>query len=273
MLRWALIGALFFTQTAFASPAKTLLGNSLTVSARSAVIVDAKSGKVLYEKNPGLKLPPASTAKLMTVLVVLEKKSPREEVLIENSDTEVATSKAGLTAGVKYNVGDLIMATLIASSNDAATALARHVAGTEDTFARLMNEKAAKLGMHDTHFVNATGLPDKQKNQYSTAGDLTKLLRYAYRDKRIDRVLELMTIVIRGSDGKDIILKNHNKMLWKEPKFVKGKTGWTFASRHTFVGTNFGIDKKIAFALLGSKEPWTDIRRLASFGLLLTNKR
>lgn len=273
MFYWLLIAALLSSHTAFAAPSHSRSKPDLSVSARSAVIVDAKNGKILYEKNPGMKLPPASTTKVMTVLVVLDKASPREEVTITAEDAAVETSKAGLTVGAKYNVGDLILASLIASSNDAAVALARHVAGNEEAFAALMNEKAKKLGMHDTCFVNATGLPDKKKKQYSTAGDLTKLLRQATRDKRIDRAMEHMTAVIRGSDGVDIVLKNHNKMLWKAPKFVKGKTGWTFAARHTFVGTNFGRDKKITFAMLGSTQPWVDIQRLANFGLLLTNKR
>ena len=80
-------------------------------------------------------------------------------------------------------------------------------------------------------------------------------------------------VSFRGSDNKIIFIRSHNKMLWRTPKFVKGKTGWTYASRHTFVGTDYARDKKITFAMLHSKKPWADIERLATFGLLLEKKQ
>ena len=242
------------------------------LSARSAIVIDVNNGGVLYSKNPALKLPPASTTKVMTAILALEKLPPDQEVLISQSAVRVAPSKAGLTLNAKYPVAHLIVATLVSSSNDAAVALAEAVAGDEDSFVKLMNEKARALGMENTHFVNATGLTDKRRSQYTTVHDLARLIRYATKDKRIDQVLGVTTAYIKGSDGKLIFIKNHNKMLWRAPKFVKGKTGWTFASRHTFVGTDYPSDKKIAFALLSSKKPWIDIERLAAFGLLLKNR-
>ena len=242
------------------------------LSARSAIVVDLGNGGILYSKNPHLKLPPASTAKVMTAILVLERLPLNKAVRVGLRPTQVAPSKAGLTAKAAYKVGDLLVATLVSSSNDAAVSLAEAVAGSEGAFVKLMNDKAKSLGMNDTRFVNATGLTDKRQPQYSTVYDLTKLMRYAAKDKRIDQILGIRTTTIRGSDGKAIFIRSHNKMLWRTPRFVKGKTGWTFASRHTFVGTDYAANKKIVFAFLSSKEPWMDIKRLATFGLLVKNR-
>ena len=245
-----------------------------SLSAKSAIIVDSRNGGILYSKNPHLRLPPASTTKVMTALIALEKLPLKKKVPASRQAVNAAPSKAGLTLGAEYTVAALIVATLVSSSNDAAVALAEAVAGSEEGFVKLMNAKARRLGMLDTQFVNATGLPekDRQKKQFSTAYDLTRLMRAAAKDKRIDYVMGITFATIRGTDGRAIVLRSHNKMLWRTPKFVKGKTGWTFASRHTFVGTDYAPHKQIIFAILSSKKPWVDIERLASFGLLLKNR-
>ncbi len=242
------------------------------LSAKSAIVVDLSNNDILFSKNPHLKLPPASTTKLMTVLIALQKLPVNQEVAISRKAVNAAPSKADLTLDAKYKVKELIVAALVASSNDAAIALAEAVSGSEDAFVELMNAKAKALGMDDTQFINATGLPEKGRKQYSTVLDLTKLMRYAAKDRRIDFLMGVTRAYICGSDGKTILLKNHNKMLWRTPKFVKGKTGWTYESRHTFVGTNYAPHKIIAFAMLSSKEPWVDIERLATFGLLQKNR-
>jgi len=245
------------------------------VSAKSAVIMDPSNGGVLYSKNPHLKLPPASTTKVMTVLIALEKLPLNKPVYVSSRAWGVAPSKAGLTRGAYYRAGDLMVTAIVASSNDAAVALAEAVAGTETEFVKLMNARAKKLGMKNTQFLNATGLPvtRSKRKQYTTAYDLSKLMRHTAGDKRIDAMMGITYARLRGNDGKWITIKSHNKMLWRTPKFVKGKTGWTFASRYTFVGTNYATDKKIVFAMLSSKKPWVDIERLATFGLFLKKGR
>ncbi|HTL70415.1 MAG TPA: serine hydrolase [Candidatus Eisenbacteria bacterium] len=237
------------------------------LTARSAIVVDAANGGVLFSKNPFLRLPPASTAKVMTVLLAVERLTPYRTVRISRNAAAASPSKAGLTVGAEYKAWDLIVAALVASSNDAAVALAEAVSGSEPEFAKLMNRRAEELGMRNTRFVNATGLTDKRRTQYSTAYDLTLLMRRAARDRRLDEAMGLLAWSFSGSDGRVIEVKSHNKMLWRTPKFVKGKTGWTFASRHTFVGTDYSPYKKIHFAMLSSTEPWDDIEELANFGL------
>ncbi len=243
------------------------------LSAKSAIVVNPDNGRILYSKNPHMRLPPASTAKVMTAVLALENLPLNKKIIISSRATRVAPSKVNLTEKARYKVSDLLVAMLVASSNDAAVSLAEAVAGSEGAFVDLMNAKAKSLGMNDTYFVNATGLTEKRHRQYSTVTDLTRLMRHAVKDKSIDRILGIQTATIRGSDGKPIFIKSHNKMLWRAPRFVKGKTGWTFASRHTFVGTDYAADKQIVFALLSSKEPWLDIKRLAAFGLLMKHRR
>ncbi len=248
---------------------------STGLTARSAVVLKASNGGILYSKNPHLRLPPASTAKVMTVLVALERLPENRLVRVGRHAVNVEPSKASLGLGVGYTVRDLAVACLVASSNDAAVALAEAVAGTEDKFAELMNRKAHTLGMKNTRFVNATGLPDRarKRSHYTTAYDLSLLMRRAMRDRRIDGAMGLTRASITGSDGRTLFLRAHNKMLWRTPNFVKGKTGWTFASRHTFVGTDYATRKRITFAMLSSTDPWDDIRRLATIGHSLEAKK
>lgn len=250
--------------------AGALRGPALT--AVSAVVINSSNGGVLYSKNANLRLPPASTTKVMTALIALERLPFQQEILIDQHAANVSPSKAGLTPHARYKAIDLVIAALVASSNDAAVALAEEISGSEKEFAKLMNEKAKSLGMNDTKFINPTGLTERGQTQYSTAMDLAKLMRVAAKNKLIDQMMGFTMATIRGSDGRPIVIRSHNKMLWRIPRFVKGKTGWTFASRHTFVGTDYAPDKKITFAMLHSKKPWADIERLATFGLFLEKR-
>lgn len=199
----------------------------------------------------------------MTGFLVLERLPLDKKVQISRYAANQAPSKAGLTQGASYDVKSLLVACLVSSSNDAAVALAEAVSGSESEFVLLMNQKARELGMTNTRFINATGLPVRGQKQYSTATDLARLMRHAIRNPRIDAILGINRARMWGTDGKVLMIQSHNKMLWKKPGLVKGKTGWTFASRHTFVGTDFSYNKKIALAMLSSTEPWRDIERLA----------
>lgn len=268
------LAALLVVPSVEAKPKKTSSNSSSSkssvqkpvVTAKSAVILNGNGG-ILYSKNPHLRLPPASTTKVMTALVVMDRLKMDKMVTISKRAWGVAPSKAGLVPGAQYSVKDLLTAILVASSNDAAVALAEATAGSEWEFVTLMNQKAKKLGMNNTRFVNASGLTDKKRTQYSTAYDLALLMRQAVKNKWIDQTMAVTKTSITGSDGTVLPLRAHNKMLWKTPGYVKGKTGWTYASRHTFVGTNYEPKKKILFAMLHSQEPWVDIKKLANFGL------
>jgi D-alanyl-D-alanine carboxypeptidase len=147
---------------------------------------------------------------------------------------------------------------LAASANDAAVALAEGVAGSEGEFAVLMNRKARGLGMHDSHFANATGLPDK--SQRSSARDLAILTRAAFRHPFIKKVMAEKRVTITGSDGRKISRVNHNKLLWHlDRPQVLGKTGYTRSAKHCYAGIAYYDDRRVSLVILKSRKPWADI--------------
>jgi serine-type D-Ala-D-Ala carboxypeptidase (penicillin-binding protein 5/6) len=176
----------------------------------------------------------------------------------------------GLRAGVTYAMEDLLFAILIRSGNDAARAIAEKVAGSEEAFAIMMNEKAGELGMHDTYFRTASGLPAGRPDpQYTTAEDLAKLMKYASRYEFILRTMSKKGATITGSDGRNISLRTNNRALnqWDEAPW--GKTGYTREARRTFAGTDPSTEPRIVFALLQSGDLWNDIKELNDKGLEL----
>jgi D-alanyl-D-alanine carboxypeptidase len=242
----------------------------LRVNGKCAVIMDIGRGKVLYEKEPESKYPPASTTKVMTAVVALENMDLDSDIIPGSKIVRIEPTIAGLEPGVKYKLRDLISAILIKSANDAAFAIAEAVAGSESDFADLMNKKAERIGMKNTFFATASGLPTGRKDsQYTTAKDLAILMRYACR---YDIILENMSKkekIISGSDGKEIYLKSHNKTLFREKNAPWGKTGYTREAKRTFVGIDPGKKHKIVFGLLQSNALWRDISVLKNKGLIL----
>ncbi len=242
------------------------------ITARSFAVLDSGNGKILSSRRPHLRLPSASTVKVMTALVVLEKADFDQPVKVSHNAALAQPSKAYLTEGADYSVYDLLQALLLASANDAAVALAEATAGSEANFAQLMNEKAKKLGMKNTFFVNASGLPDPQTRQYSCAYDLAVMMRHAIKNPIIAKLISKKSAAITGSDGKQLFLNNHNKLL-KEHAYILGKTGYTVEARHCFVGVGQLGKRGISFAILGSSKPWQDIRRLTGYSRKRERKR
>ena len=241
----------------------------LSVNAKCAFIMDAGNGKILYQKNANDKYPPASTAKVMTAVIAVEKMNLSQEIIPSQKVLQIEPTIAGLKPGVKYAVEDLISAILIKSANDAAFVIAEAVAGSEKAFSVMMNEKAQALGMENSNFVKASGLPTgKKDSQYTTAEDLAILMRYAKKHKVILDNLSMKEKYITGSDGKRIYLKTHNRSLLRTKNAPWGKTGYTREAKRTFVGGNPG-KSKIVFGLLQSQDLWQDIITLKDKGLLI----
>ncbi len=236
-------------------------GRECPVTARAVYAVDQTSGKVLCAKNTRMKLYPASTVKLMTALVVLDRSDVTEEVLVSPRAANVEPTKAGLVAGTSHSVGELLEVLLAASANDAAVALAESVAGSEHEFAVLMNIKARELGMQDSHFTNATGLPDR--SQRSSAHDLAILTKTAFTHPFIKTVMAKKQVTITGSDGRTISRVNHNKLLWRlDRPQVLGKTGYTRLAQHCYAGMAYYDDRRVSLVILKSRKPWSDIYSL-----------
>jgi serine-type D-Ala-D-Ala carboxypeptidase (penicillin-binding protein 5/6) len=239
----------------------------IPITAPTALLLDNTTNQVLYAKTPHMRRPPASTTKLLTAIVALKLKDSSTIVRIPSASTKHPPSKIYLKTGERYYLRDLIYALLINSANDAAAAIAMTTGGSTAAFANEMNATARALGCRDSNFVNPSGLPDKR--QYSTVYDMALIMREAQRYPLIVQALKTRTTVIRSVSGRRIPLKNHNKMLWRDPREVLGKTGWTQSARHCFVGQITVNSKRIFVAMLGSHRLWKDLQTLVNsqFGI------
>jgi len=220
------------------------------INARAAVVMDASTGAILYAKNPDLRCPPASTTKLMTAIVAIERTDINDIVTISRNASRTPPHKAGFKEGDKVTVEELLNAALISSANDAAVALAEEVAGSESRFVELMNRKAAAIGAYDTRFINANGLPGA--GQYTTATDLSKIMGYALRYSKLREIIGTRVSEISTGRGKAIFLRNTNKLLWSEDDLVGGKTGYTKKARHCFVCVAERGQDTVIVTVLGS---------------------
>lgn len=248
----------------FLSPSLVFAGQSIHVTAYSAVLMNPDSKRVIYSKNQHVKLAPASTVKIMTAIVVLNKSNLDKNVRISALAASMPPSKIHARKGEVYKTGDLLKALLLNSGNDASVALSESVAGTEEKFADMMNEAARKIGARNTRFKTSNGLPSV--NQYSTAYDLALIMREATRYKAIMDIIGLKNADIKELTGGRVIkLRNHNKFLWKDkPYIMLGKTGYTINARHCFAGyIEYSNKKKAVVVILRSRKMWADLHNLA----------
>jgi D-alanyl-D-alanine carboxypeptidase (penicillin-binding protein 5/6) len=232
------------------------------ISAKAALVMDLKSSQRLYAKDVGRKILPASTTKVLTAILVLEKLDLDDYVTISPVAAGVLPSKIYADVGDKYRVRDLLYAALLNSANDASVALAEAVAGSEDRFVDMMNRRAEQIGARSTLFANAHGLPADDP-QYSTAYDMALILREAMKKPFFREALQEKYKKIVSQNGKVTLLKSHNKALFKGWKQnVYGKTGYTNAARACFLGyVEKGKDTFI-IAVFGCSERWDDIKSM-----------
>ena len=230
------------------------------LSAKSAVVLDAGTGEVLFARNPDMPRQPASTIKILTGLIALESLDPRAKVTVSRRAARMPRSKVYLEPGKWYWAGDLVDAVLLASANDASVALAEWIAGSERAFARKMTAKARQLGARNTVCRTASGLT--ARGQYSTARDLAvmfgQVMRHPEFARRVSRAKK------RAGFGRTLV--NHNKALWRIRGAVGGKTGYTRAARQTYVGKFERNGRALIVAIMGSEAMWDDVERLVRYG-------
>ena len=263
---------LFFFFLVLCSPFPVAVVSAEELQSRSAIVMDAATGNVLYAKNPDLRLMPASTTKLMTALVVIERVNLSDIVTISKNASYAAPTKIGLRQGDRITVETLLYSALMKSANDAAVALAEAVAGSEEQFIFLMNKKAAALGLNDTRFINCNGLPGT--GQYITAYDLAKLLREAIRYPLLREILGTRVAEVSTGKGRTVFVKNTNRLLWADGEFLGGKTGYTRQAKHCFVGAGEREGRTIIVALLGTPVRdllWEETGILMNFGARVLN--
>lgn len=239
----------------------------LPLTAPSFVVMDADSHRILYSRGATTKRAPASTTKLLSVMVVLDHLDPDQVVRVAPAATYVQPSKIHIAAGERFLVKDLIKAMLLYSANDAAYALAIATAGTVPRFAMMMNAKARSVGARDSRFANPAGLP--ASGQYTTAYDLAKIMLAAERYPMIVQTMKLRYGVIYSMDGRKFHLKNTNKLLWESPeREVIGKTGYTRNAKHCFVGRIRVRGKRMLVGIMGAPKRaylWYDLKKVAAF--------
>lgn len=237
------------------------------VTAKAAILVDDESGDVLFARSPNLQLPPASTTKILTALVVARSRALDRNVRVSRLASSMQPTKVWLKPGWMMNVEDLLYAILLNSANDASVVLAEGIGGSVPNFARMMNETASSLGATRSRFVNPSGLPGR--GHYSTVRDLATIMHHVLRTEPLREILSTESLVItpRRGSKRHITLRSHNRFLNGEKFRVIGKTGWTRKAKRCFVGAASDGNREIIVAMLGSANLWGDLERLLDYAL------
>lgn len=230
----------------------------LELSAHCAVLM-GPDGQILYERNAHERALIASTTKLMTALVVLEHCHADELVEIPAACCGIEGSSMYLAPGEQYTVEELLTGLLLASGNDAAEALALHCAGSEEIFVAWMNEKAGELGMADSHFANPHGL--NAEGHYGTAADLGRLMAACMEIPALAAILGRTEASFHGQS-----YVNHNKLLWRCPGCLGGKTGYTQAAGRCLVSCCEREGTRLYCVTLGAPDDWNDHMALYDWG-------
>lgn len=251
-----------------------------TLYARSAVLMDADSGRILFEKNGEERLANASTTKILTCILALEKGEPEETVTFSEEAVRQPEVHLGASKGEVFYLGDLLYSLMLESHNDTAVAVAEAVSGSTAAFAEEMNQKAKEIGCTETHFVSPNGLDweDEDGPHETTAGDLARLLRYCIRQSpKKEEFLEITRTGEKSfsnlSGTRTYSCTNHNAFLSMMDGALTGKTGFTGKAGYCYTGALSDGDRTFIIALLACGWPnnktykWSDARALFSYGL------
>lgn len=229
------------------------------VSAQKAYVLDAVSGRVLYEKNCDARSLIASTTKIMTALVVCEQCNVLDRMRIPKEAVGIEGSSMYLKEGEVLTLQELLYGLMLSSGNDAAVALAIYCGGTVEGFAEMMNDKAHVLGLTGTHFENPNGLDSP--GHYSTARDLAKLAAYAMENPIFYKTVSAKTVKIG-----ERYLTNHNKLLWRVEGADGVKTGFTKAAGRILVSSATRDDRRIIAVTINAPDDWNDHTALLEEG-------
>lgn len=242
------------------------------LTARAAIVLNVTTGRVLYQKNPDLRLPPASTTKVATALVALEQKQLQKYLRVSSSAAKIPPVKIGLRRNQKMTVEALLYGILLYSANDASAVLAEGLAGSVPNFAAMMTRRVRALGAKNTRFKNPHGLT--QAGHYSTARDLAKIYSAAMGYPKFQQIVRTKRATVRLlTAGKKprfrpVKFRNKNRLLWDFEGALGGKTGYTKAARKCFVGAATRNGHTLVVAVLGARRRhlWSDTQALLEYG-------
>lgn len=246
----------------------TAMGESATpsVSAKSAVLAEGSTGKIVWSENGNERLPMASTTKIMTALVAIENSDNLSRtVKISPKACGIEGSSIYLKDGEKLTLEQLLYALLLESANDSACAIAIEVAGSVEKFAEMMNDTAQRIGMADSHFTNPHGLDDDE--HYSTAADMARLAVHALKNEDFARIVSTYktTIPMNGDEGTRLLL-NHNKMLKYYDGAIGVKTGFTKRSGRCLVSAAERDGVRLIAVTLSAPDDWNDHKAMLDYG-------
>lgn len=246
----AFAAAVLFLSVCYAAPSD---------SAKSAILMDADTGRILYAKNSDCKSLIASTTKIMTAIVVLEHCQLDEVYEIPPQATNIEGSSIYLQAGERLTIRDLLYGMMLQSGNDAAVALALACSDSVAEFVDLMNLKAQQLGLHRTHFENPNGLDGEA--HYSTAADLARLTQYALKNSDFEDIVSTKSVRIGERS-----LTNHNKLLWSVDGAIGVKTGYTKAAGRILVSAAERNGRRLIAVTISDGNDWQDHKALYDYG-------
>ncbi len=244
--------------------------------ARSAALIDGDTGRLLYGKEADVSLPMASTTKIMTCILVLETMKPDDVCIVSSYAASQPQVRLGVQAGWEFYCEDLLYSLMLESHNDTAVILAEAAAGSVEDFAVLMNEKAAQIGLNQTHFVTPNGLD--AEGHYTTARELALILRYCIRmspkSKEFLKITQTVNYAFNDCTGqRSFSVCNHNAFLQMMDGALTGKTGFTGNAGYCYVGALEREGRLYIVALLACGWPnnkgykWSDTKTLMKYGL------
>jgi len=262
LLRFTTILIILWLTTSMACAAPPIL------SAQGAILMDAKTGQVLYDRNMNKKLAPASTTKIMTAILAIESGRLDETTRVSAHAAATAGSSLNLYPGQIITLRELVTGLLLRSGNDAAVAIAEHLSGSVDAFVEIMNKKAISIGAVHTHFRNPHGL--SAPNHLSTAFDLASIARYALLNPTFSQIVSTKETNIEWLDRKgknqDRNLRNTNKLLWMLPDADGVKTGTTNIAGPCLVSSATRDNQRLIAVVLHDHSRWYDSMQLLKYG-------
>lgn len=237
---------------------------ALTLSARSAALYDASTKSFLYTQNADMRLPMASTTKIMTALVAIESCPIDKEVSVSDEAIGIEGSSLYLKKGEILPMCDLLLGLMLRSANDAAVAIAYEVSGGIEEFCSKMNQKAEELGLTDTHFTNPHGLDND--NHYTTARELAIIAAAALENDTLKEIVSSKKCTVKNTDGEARLLINHNKLLNMYDGAIGVKTGYTKRSGRSLVGAAERGGTRLISVTINAPDDWNDHIKLLEYG-------
>lgn len=243
--------------------------DNIGISAGQAILIDAKTGEVIYEKCAGERAYPASTTKIMTALVTLKvlednDSPPDQQVVIPDCAEGVEGSSMYLKSGEKISIEDLLYGLMLVSGNDAATALAEIIGGSQKNFVKMMNEKAESLGCENTHFANPSGLFDE--DHYTTAADMAIISREAMKNPAFRKIVKSTSHQAVRAESDYTTFHNKNKTIFEYDGGTGIKIGYTQNSGRTLVASSKRGDASLICVVMSAPDWFEDAYRLMDYG-------